>query len=414
MKMERQSKSKFFDDTFKNITILSLSNGVAYVLGLLILPLITSHFSPEDFGKLSLIVSYAWILSSISTAKIELSIPNTNNAEERDKRFIISFLVLIFSTISTGLILFSLIYFYELDNNLMFIVPISFFLALTNLLTFFWIKEKDFALISISKTLQSISNSVVQLIGFFLQFSYKFLIYAFLIQFVIGTLVLFKRHIFKLVTNIKKIKLKDEIYKIRDYVKYSSFEGIFKMTADQAPTIIIATFNPIFAGKLFLSNRIAQIPMNIFAKSIAQTFAADIFSSKGKKEGFKLLFNNIKKASFFLGLPFLLLMVVSNYFELFLGEEWLGTGNIIFWLCIFYFIQSMATNTGSIYYAYGKNHYAMYISLYGLLVRTIPLTLVISYDLGNQFLLYTYIITGILHYLPYFFMQIFILNTYDK
>ena len=143
---------------FKNVLTLVSGTSVAQLIPVLISPILTRLYSPEDFGLLALIVSISTIFGSLVSLKYELAIVLP---KENKKALHITLVSLIFSFVFSVILLFVFIIFKgaisELFNNkylnewLVILPLIIFLISAYNSLRFYSLRNNNFKIIDAKK-----------------------------------------------------------------------------------------------------------------------------------------------------------------------------------------------------------------------------------------------------------------------
>ena len=164
-------KSEFSQNVFTVITGTTVAQGIP----ILISPLLTRIYTPEDFGLFALFLSITAIFGSVSAGKYELAIMLPKKQDEALNIFVIGFVVTFVISISLFILIFLFNdYFSNILGNTkinqwLYFVPLAvFFIGIWNLLNYFNNRVKNYKNIKNANILKSLTLAFLQLsIGFF-------------------------------------------------------------------------------------------------------------------------------------------------------------------------------------------------------------------------------------------------------
>jgi len=170
---------------------------------------------------------------------------------------LIVFLSFSFSLLYLGIALLLPIGFIE--NRILFLIPIYTFLyGVWISLTYYANRIKRYNILGISKMVQS---SIIALMSVLLSyFTSNGLVLAIIIGLFFSFLLLFiniKDCFFRFKINLEDINR--VFYRYIDFMKYSTFSGIFNSLSNVGlPILISMFFNPVFTGLYFFSNKMSK------------------------------------------------------------------------------------------------------------------------------------------------------------
>ena len=125
---------KFKETSFMHVSTLVSGNVVAQVISLLLYPLVTRIYSPEDFGLFGAYLSIVVITSALFTLQFNVGIPIPNKDTDAINLRILSFL----SSFGFTLIVFLLVISLKLTFTASKIITISFQLPISILFQFIY------------------------------------------------------------------------------------------------------------------------------------------------------------------------------------------------------------------------------------------------------------------------------------
>lgn len=337
----------FYNNVFKLLTSIS----IAQLIPIIITPILTQYFTPEDFGVYGLYVSICSIFGIVASGKYDVAIMLPQKKEDSINILFLSFLItFLFSTFCFSILNIFDDVFFKLTNSKFlkeyyFIIPISIFLISMNQSLIVWFnRNKKYNTIANQNLLKSGSNSGSSLI-LGIQSIHVGLIISHLISLIIisfWNIVHFIQECNKYSINQKLIRR--NFLKYIDFLKFSTVSNLFNSFSNIGMTaLIVIFFGPKIAGLYFLAEKLIAIPISFITSSVSQVYfqqASKLFHSN-KKELIKLT-NQIQKNVFFVLFPFLLICSVfgENIFSLF-GDEWTEAGILVKYFAVFILFKNI-------------------------------------------------------------------------
>jgi len=408
---ERVLKNEFN----RNVLILFGGTVVAQILPIVISPILTRLYSPEDFGAFAIFLSIVSIVSVISCGRYELAIM----LPEKDEDAInVAALAFIINTTVSLLFFFLILIFKDPILNLLkadslsfwiYLAPLTvFFMGLFNILNYTNNRFKLYKDISKATIMKSIVNVSIQLLTGFLKEGFSGLILGQLIAQIVANKKLFYNIRHKgLLKDIKKDMIKVLAKKYSDFPKYSIISALLDTASLQAPLLMISMLfaSSTLVGYYSLANRMLQLPSAFVGSSVAQIFYQKF--SQFQEEPYKqkeLLYSTWKKL-FIVGIiPFSIVFFFGEeIFSFIFGNNWSGAGEIASILSPFTLVMFISSPTSTAYIVFGMQKKNLYLNI--LLFVFILLSLYIGYIVKSIYL-------GILLMVITQIVQIIIYNAY--
>lgn len=362
-------------------SILTLTTGtsIAQVIPILISPILTRIYSPDDFGLFALYMSVVSLLAMIVSGRYELAIMLPKKDIDAIQLLLLSMYINIMLTIITFLVIvfFSSEIANLLGNNQikywLYLVPFSLFILGTfQILNYWYLRSESYKLVSKNKIIQSSSSASSNLsIGIFFK-GINGLIISNLFSQLIATLLLIKKffningNIFRK-TNWLKIVALSKIYKKMPLLNMpNAFVDALRISGINI--LISKFFSTSLLGSYSLALRIVQLPMNVIGTSISQVVYKEM-ATCGKHELFNLCASTIKKC-FLIGItPFLGLYFLSPFiFSIVFGEDWRISGVIVQILAPWLFVNFIASPISTFFLVINKQEVMLAISFVYMLV----------------------------------------------
>lgn len=325
---------------FKGMLTLIVGSGLARLLGVISIPLLTRIYSPEDYGILALYSSFVAILVPVFTLRYVQAIPLPNNIFLALNLFLLCLFFIIVAAILTTIILFffgdhifSIFNIEELQTWWWLIVLGASGGATYELFTLWAVREKSYGLISKVQIKQSfIGESLKIILGMFNLKPVGLLVGQVVAQ-SYGVIDYYKGN----AKNLKLLRRSFSLKRIIILFRYFFDFALFRLPSDlllvvsvQAPLLITATaFGRETTGQLSLAIMALSLPVSLIGAAMARAYYAEI-ASIGKTQASKIknITISIQKKLFAIAIPMTLVIFFfsEKLFEIFFGEDWLEAG----------------------------------------------------------------------------------------
>ncbi len=356
---------------FKNITfkegfarnVLTLMTGttVAQLIPLMVSPILTRIYSPEEFGLFALCLSITSVLSIFITGRYELAImlPKSNI-------YALNLVVLCFISIALiAIFFFSIVIFFQdlifttfsyLQVNMWvyFVLILIILNGIYQTLNFWCNRHANYRSMSLSRIVQSFGIVITQIL--LSTMGVIGLVLGMIIGLLLSTLLLFKSFLsglnkneFKKVTKLKLMAL------ARRYIKFPKFLVIahgLNTFSTQTPVFLLNTmFLSSFAGFYMLTQRVIAVPSTILASAIGDVFREKA-SKKFAKDGdcYDLSVRTLKILFSIAIVPFATFFFIApTFFSFIFGEEWRMSGYYAQILTPMYFFKFISSPLSNLY-----------------------------------------------------------------
>lgn len=420
MKIFKQKVKTLFQGSFvKNVSMLVGGTAFAQLITIILLPVLTRLYSPEDFGVLAVYLSFVSLISVVSCLRLEIAIPIPKEDKDAVALFVLSLgsvvVVTLLTTIGTILFLD------QIDQatqgkmtNYIWLIPFSvFFSGIYAALQYWATRKKAFSLVAKTRLSQAIGCSSTQ-IGFgYAGWSPIGLLIGQLVNTGAGIIGLSRYFIKNGSDLFKKISIKELKSVFRQYdrfPKYSTWEAFANSGAIQIPVILIAYYAvSAEAGFLMLAMRLLSAPMSLIGGAVAQVYLAE--ASEKNYEGQLRQFThktviNLAK----IGTPPILFAGVAAPFliPIIFGEEWQRAGILISWMSPWFLMQFITSPVSMALHITNNQKVAMFLQFFGLFLRVGGVVLAGLYF--SDYIVETYALTGLAFYALYMFVVLLILK----
>lgn len=326
-------------DFFRNVATLILGTSIAQLLPILISPILTRAYTPEEFGVFALFTTLGTILGTIATGRYELAIM-LPKAEHKSLSVAVlsigltAIMTLTFVTVFYG---FKGDIAHLLQNDAimswLIFVPIFVFLyGFYQNINYWHNRHARFKILALSRVFQSTITSVIQLISGIFHFGVGGLISGLIIgQFSsVFVLVLSRRN--KWIIHINKLHLRRILFEGKKYIKFPLIDGptsLLNVLSAQLPNVLFAIlFSPATAGFYFLTQRVLQAPVTLISGAFLDVFkqkAGEEFQRYGHARN--IYKKTIKVLLLISVIPSIIAFIIlPDLFSLFFGKTWHEAG----------------------------------------------------------------------------------------
>lgn len=416
-------KSIVRSDFNSNVVKLILGTGLAQVFPLALMPILTRIYSPEDFGVFAVYMALAGILAVIATGRYELAIVLPDTTKEASDVFWFCIVISIGVSVISGLMLLfandMFVQYLDLpkETTILYLIPISiFFSGVLQSLNYYYVTNKLFGNLSVSKVLMSSGSVSTQAIigvannasGYGLTMGYLFGQISSVLYLVLKTKKLVKiyRTTFQ---NIQSVA--------RKYIKYpimSAPAALLDTAALQLPLLMInKVYATSIAGQFSLAIRIINLPLALIGAAISQVLLQKMASSDHENP------EEITRIVLILALKLALLIsplcVISFFygeeiFVLIFSEDWRIAGSFAFPLSLIISFRFIVSPLSSVLSVERNLKYGVFWQV-GYFLSTL-ISLVYASQFNVETFLFIFVLNEFFLYLIYFLLILRGTNSY--
>lgn len=369
--------------------VLKLVSGsvASQILSILLIPIISRIYSPDDFGLFQLFMSISGILVIVSTFSYQFAIMLPKTEEDAANVTSVCTALVILTSLLTGVIL--LLIPVNLDN--IFKTPgISIYLPLLPLIIFlngmffvqnYWLSRRTrFGVIAGSRVSNTLTTKILQ-IGFAKSSVTPLgLIGGYVAGYAFADLFMLKGvkkdlQVFKKVS-IKRMK--ELAIQYKHFPLFSFWSSIANTISPQVPAFLLAYFySTSVVGHFSLANQVVNLPMGIVGSAIGQVFFQKVSEVKnGNGQGdMKTIVEEVYNKLISIGLfPMLLLIILGEQiFTFVFGSEWGVAGTYVKILVPWIFLVFLSSPITTLYNVFEKQKVWLTFSIALLVSRVIAL-----------------------------------------
>lgn len=325
-KLSRRVRNSIFA---KNILKVTFGTGLAQLISLCAIPLLSRVYSVEEFGVLGIYIGFAVIARVVFSCRYDFAIP----AAKRDgEAYILLWLGVIlsvfFACVSYVVIHFTPSYFLEKFNELIYLFPIMFFItSIDNILSLWVNRIKRFGMFSVSRIIRAFSIVVSQFLVGTLSTVDNGLIYGFLIGESITVLFVISSLFFSMKV-APKLSIRRIIFVAKKHRKnpiYLLPGHALNTSVAQLPIIIIeSVYGATFAGIFYMAQRIVLLPSQLISAAIFKVFFPEAARRYNKTGSCYQLAKKTVLGTFLICLLLFLMIdiITYNFIGEILGEQW--------------------------------------------------------------------------------------------
>ena len=392
---------------FSNVLKLVSGSIIAQILGILLIPVITRIYSPDDFGVYQLFLSISGILIAFSCLSYQLAIMLPREDEESANLVALCFILVTIISIVSGsiFIIFSdwiaqILNTPEISQYLIFLPLIVFLNGIFLAMTYWITRRKRFGINATAQIVNSFSSKVVQIAVGLYSASSTGLIAGSVVSGIASLAVLFKQikddlPIFRKVTpkNIRSLAIRYKKFPL--FTSWST--GANTISTQIAPLLLAYYFSPEVVGYYAIASMVVFLPMGIIGSATSQVFFQKASDEKNRTGSVTNIVREIQPRLISIGMfPMFILMIMgADLFSFVLGSQWSVSGQyaaiLAPWL-LFVFIASPLT---TIFAVLEKQVLDLTFNILILVSRIV--SLVIGGIYGNPYVaLLLYSVTGVL------------------
>jgi O-antigen/teichoic acid export membrane protein len=368
-------KSLFRSEFSRNVLTLVTGTTIAQAIPVLVSPVLTRLYSPEDFGTFALFMSIVSGIVVIATARYELAILLPREDADATKLVILSFFICSGISLLSLLITAALmLLFHDISPWFLLIPMFIFLLGFYQIFVNWNNRKKIYSRIAFSRINNSIyGNAATLLFGFF-KLEFIGLMLGNLTGLFVSNTIFVRKELKNFVKDIKQTKraeLKVIASRYKEMPLTNSRQALVDMFQYNGLIYLIpAFFSSAVLGLYSFGMRILQAPINLIGSSFAQVFFQRASEKYNNGENIDVLIKEtVKKAALIaLPVPIILLLGGQDLFAFVFSEKWRIAGlyaKILSPWIFFDFIRMTVSQTPIVL---NKQKELLYISLIGTLV----------------------------------------------
>lgn len=340
----------------KKVLTLATGTVASQLITIALTPILTRLYSPKDFGDFTIFFSIVSVLALLATGRYELGIVLPKSDRHALSVVHLSFFlsIIFFFFFFFFLLIFNHVgrygntrkiyqYWYLLPSV---VAVFSFY----QIVTCYNLRLENYKIISFNRIIQSITNSLSQIVFGVFSFGFIGMIAGFALGYVVGLLLFVKKNQFSFfipkLTYLKRLLVLSRKYS--RFPKYELPQSVIDSFHNYGIYFIIGYFYSASDVGLFaLATRIAFLPSSVIGGAMASVFYSS--AAKDRDNLYRLTTNLLKKLILLSACFYISLFIVAERIVLFVfGEEWRNSGLIIKYLCFWLFLKFISSPISTI------------------------------------------------------------------
>jgi O-antigen/teichoic acid export membrane protein len=371
--------------------VLKLVSGsvASQVLGILLIPIITRIYNPDDFGIFQLFMSISGILVIVSTFSYQFAIMLPKTEEDAANVTSLCTVLVIITSLLTGIVVLLI----PVNIDEIFNTPgISSYLPLLSLIIFlngmffvqnYWLSRRTrFGVIAGSRVSNTLSTKLFQIGLAKPGVTPLGLIGGYIAGYLIADLFMLKG-VKKDIQVFKKVsikRMKEVAIQYKDFPLFSFWSSVANTISPQVPAFLLAYFySTSVVGHFSLANQVVNLPMGIVGSAIGQVFFQRVSEVKnGNGEGdMKTIVGEVYNKLISIGLfPMILLIILGEQiFTFAFGDGWDVAGTYVKILVPWIFLVFLSSPITTLYNVFEKQKVWLTFSIALLVSRVIALAI---------------------------------------
>ncbi len=400
----------------RSVGVLVGGTAFAQALMILLLPILTRLYTPEDFGVLAVYVSLLGIISVAACLRFEIAIPIPDN--DADAANLLALALCSSATVTAAVVLIVWLFRVQVAglvnqpvlSSYLWLLPLGVWLTSSYAALQYWAtRKKQFRTIAKTLMSQAIGGSGAQVALGLAGITPFGLLFGHMIKSGAGVISLWRAAIRNDRAVLASISWSGMRLTFREYhrfPKYSSIEALANSAGTMLPMIIIAALaDSAEAGFLMIATRVMQAPTGLIGNAAAQVYISH--APKEYRVGTLAEFT----ASVFGGLlrsgvgPIIFVGIVAPVvFVYVFGDDWRRSGELVRWMTPWLVLQFVTSPVSMTLHITNRQRTALFLQVLGLFIRIGAVML--AYFVAKNMISEFYALSGFIFYLIYFIVVI--------
>jgi len=352
--------------SFKLTNILQLVRGsiLAQLVFVIVTPVLTRIYTPEQMGIFGVFFAAVLVLSRIACLRFDLAIPLPRTDAAAFHLLIAAFVSSIFLVL-TGICINRFLLssnFFGQSGHVLQRFDVVLAIGIISFVTFealtYWnTRHKKFDVVANGKIITSTTLAASQLMGFFFNQKLIILLVAYPISMFIGIVYMLRKfeNAKRLAKRLRIEVAKKVIYRHRDFPLVSVWTTSLTELAQSLPLLVITfLFGNTEAGFFFLARRIGLVPTSVVGRAISLVNYSDMADVKKNDTLKEMLVEQIRNLQYLTLIPATLLALLApSVSSLALGDTWRDVGVFLLLMTPFVYIKLIFSPMNAINYIQG-------------------------------------------------------------
>lgn len=338
-------KTYLLPKSAKNFAKLLSASVVAQILGLIVYPIISRIYSPNDFGLLNLFLSISNVLVILANAEYHYAIVLPKDDKHARAIAHVDIFILLSVVVLTALsVVFSTSIAHVFKSpdlaRYYWMMPILVLVSgMWNILNYWYIRREAYSRISGYQISQSVLSAGAKIGLGFGGVLRGGLIYstvgAATISFIISVLLAWKKHVRTLFSGVDKVLCKEVARTYKNFPTYSMPRSFVNMLAGQLPVLLLT---PVFGGHEVglwsMALLLGFTPICMINRAMYQSLYQLVTVRVNNREHIGSIFRRFSVLTFAVVVPTFAILYVflPQLTQWLLGAEWETSGHYIRWM----------------------------------------------------------------------------------
>ena len=341
----------------RNFAKLLSANVVAQVIGLVIYPILTRIYAPEDFGLLNLFLSIGNVLVVLALADYYYSIVLPKEEKHAVALVHTSFMLLL---IVTAIVFFSVFLSHPISRlfkspdfvKYYWMMPLYVFvMGAWNILNYWYVRQKQFGRISGYQISQSILSAAGKISLGYAGILQAGMIYSVVISPLLSLIISLLSVLRKCILPLKKISwsnIRQQAYNYRNFPLFVLPRSFVNVLAGQLPVLLLTPFfGAKSVGLLSMAVLLGYTPIGTISRAIYQVLYQNTTQRVHAHQPIGRIFWQFIGYSSLVIIPVfvILLFVLPDFTAWLLSEEWRVVGSYIRWMLPWLYLSLIVGST---------------------------------------------------------------------
>jgi len=379
----------------KNVLILFVGTVIAQAIPIIISPVLTRLFTPEDFGLFALFFGISQIISVFVAGRYEMAIILPEKDEDAVNIVALSLAITLLVSIICLVAVLLVRFFIPVQSgnpgiiNYLLLMPITVLAIGVTTIFNFWLNRKEhYKSISGGKIARSVFSSFFS-IGFGLTVlrAGGLIIADTIGQIASGTFVFLKslKYDKEKIAQISKQKMLIQAKRYKKFPKFNLLSGLLEKGSGQIPVILLTSFfGPAITGFFSLSQRLIAAPEILISGSIGNVFRQqaniEYLQNGNCYDSFMKLF---KLLLIIAVIPFILLFFLAPFlFSFIFGPEWRVAGEYTQIMTVMFFLSFVVSPLSNMFIIAEKQIIDLLIQI--ILFIFVSVSIIVGYNIFNH------------------------------
>lgn len=359
-------------ESMKNVGKISTGTILGQIISIITLPLFTRIYGPSVIGNWALFTSIAIIVRAISDLGLTNAIMVEDSEKEAQKIYRVVTIISFTLSIIVGLIVYSEIFYWNVDLNSLAVAIILTFLIFTTQqiqISYTWLnRKKQYDVLMKNPIINNIAVTIIALTLGLLGFK-EFGYYLAMLIGQIITLIHMMRYLPKEFLSFNLTEFQEIFKRHNRFVIYQMPSNILLQMKGQLPTLLIsAFFGAKMLGYYVIAMRVLGMPITFLANSLGKVFFQRVSEIKrnGEPVG-EFTLRSLEKAMKISLIPIVLMLSFGDIAMIILfGDDFIASANLLRVMILYSFFLFLSMSVNGIAIVINKQNYLMISGVFQL------------------------------------------------